>query len=99
MVNTPRQSEARRTSRNCGKRKAAPAAVQRKNPRRKAGGNGSAAGAFPPRILLIVLVGIIVGGVRLLAGALERGAENVAERRAGIRGAVLGNRLLLLGDF
>src|ERR1700704_776318 len=35
----------------------------------------------------------------LLGGALERGAENIAERRAGIRGAVLGDRLLLLGDF
>ena len=31
--------------------------------------------------------------------ALERGAENVAERRARIGGAVLGDRLLLLGDF
>src|SRR3954463_11585978 len=52
-----------------------------------------------PRILLLVLVAILIGGVRLLAGALERGAENVTQRRAGIGGAVLGNRLLLLGDF
>src|SRR3954451_22466976 len=52
-----------------------------------------------PRILLLVLVALIVGSIRLLAGALERGAENVTQRRAGIGGAVLGNRLLLLGDF
>src|SRR6202045_4811971 len=37
---------------------------------------------------------------RLLVGALlERGAENVAERRARIGGAVLRDGLLLLGDF
>src|SRR5579864_8164051 len=35
----------------------------------------------------------------LFGGALERGAEDVAERRAGIGRAVLGDRLLLLGDF
>src|SRR5215467_8251766 len=36
---------------------------------------------------------------RLLAGPLERGAKNVAERRARIGGAILGDRLLLLRDF
>src|SRR5215469_3116236 len=35
----------------------------------------------------------------LLGGPLERGAENIAERGAGIGGAVLGDRLLLLGHF
>src|SRR5580693_6665046 len=35
----------------------------------------------------------------LLGGALERGAENVAERRAGVGRTILGDRLLLLGDF
>src|SRR5215469_12312347 len=35
----------------------------------------------------------------LLAGALERSAKNVAKRRAGIGGAVLGDRLLLLGHL
>src|SRR5580704_895262 len=35
----------------------------------------------------------------LFGGALERGAEDVAQRRAGIGRAVLGDRLLLLGDF
>src|SRR5688572_25492313 len=34
-----------------------------------------------------------------LATLLERGAENVAERRARVGGAVLSDRLLLLGDF
>src|SRR5690349_17612432 len=38
--------------------------------------------------------------VRLLGGALlERGAQDVAERGAGIRRAVLGDRLFLLGYF
>src|SRR3981189_396150 len=37
---------------------------------------------------------------RLLVGALlERGAENVAQRRAGIGGAVLRDGFLLFGDF
>src|SRR3954463_8860743 len=37
---------------------------------------------------------------RLLVGALlERGAENVAQRRPRIRGAILRNGLLLFGDF
>src|SRR5262245_3164126 len=44
----------------------------------------------------LLLLGLLV---RLLARALERGAEDVAERRAGIGGAVLGDRLLLLGDL
>src|SRR5690349_13099741 len=35
----------------------------------------------------------------LLFALLQRGAENVAERRARIGRAVLGDRLLLLGDF
>src|SRR5215470_1026958 len=35
----------------------------------------------------------------LLGGTLERRAENIAKCRAGIGGAVLGDRLLLLGDF
>src|SRR6266566_1935880 len=52
----------------------------------------------PP--LFLVLGRRLVGFFRLVGRALlERGAENVAERRAGIRGAVLGDRLLLLGDF
>src|SRR3984957_1186468 len=37
--------------------------------------------------------------VLLLGGALERRAEDIAERRARIGGAILGDRLLLLGDF
>src|SRR5438067_2398695 len=37
--------------------------------------------------------------VGLLDGALERTAEDVAERRARIGGAVLGDRLLLLRHF
>src|SRR5262249_3956030 len=36
---------------------------------------------------------------RFLTLALERSAENVAQSRAGIGGAVLGDRLLLLGDL
>src|SRR5712691_3856824 len=36
---------------------------------------------------------------RLFALALKRGAEDVAERGARVGGAVLGDRLLLLGDF
>src|SRR5262245_15899406 len=36
---------------------------------------------------------------RLFGRALERSAENVAERRAGIGGAVLGDRLLFLRHF
>src|SRR5438128_2240396 len=52
------------------------------------------------RRLFLVLGRRLVGFFRLLGRALlERGAENVAERSAGIRGAVLGDRLLLLGDF
>src|SRR6266581_6309725 len=52
----------------------------------------------PP--LFLVLGRRLVGFFRLVGRALlERGAENVAERSAGIRGAVLGDRLLLLGDF
>src|SRR6267142_1385411 len=35
----------------------------------------------------------------LLRAALERGAEHVAQRRAGIGGAVLRDGFLLLGDF
>src|ERR1700736_3166466 len=36
----------------------------------------------------------------LLVGArLERGAENIAQRRARVGGAVLSDGLLLLGDF
>src|SRR5689334_22968419 len=38
-------------------------------------------------------------GIGFLALALERVAEDVAERGAGIRGAILGNRLLLLSHF
>src|SRR3954453_12821107 len=45
------------------------------------------------------LLGVGVFGFGFLALALERMAENVAERGAGIGGAVLGNRLLLLGHF
>ena len=52
---------------------------------------------FSDRIMLNASV--LVGLVGLLAGALERGAEDVAKRRAGIGRAVLGDRLLLLGDF
>src|SRR5271170_255008 len=37
--------------------------------------------------------------VVLFALAFERGAQDVAERRAGIRRAVLGDRLLLLGNL
>ena len=37
--------------------------------------------------------------VFLLTLALERGAQNIAERRARIRRSVLRDRLLLLGDF
>src|SRR6266699_84128 len=52
------------------------------------------------RRLFLVLGRRLVGCFRLLGRALlERGAENVAERSAGIRGAVLRDRLLLLGDF
>src|SRR5438128_10733894 len=52
-----------------------------------------------PRLFL-VLGRRLIGAFRLLGRALlERGAENVAERSPGIRGAVLGDRLLLLGDF
>src|SRR5688572_30742621 len=36
---------------------------------------------------------------RFLAALLQRGAEDIAERRARVGGAVLGDRLLLLGDF
>src|SRR5687768_4804257 len=35
----------------------------------------------------------------LLVSLLQRGAENIAERRAAIGRAVLGDRLLLLGDL
>src|SRR5688500_5250757 len=37
--------------------------------------------------------------VALLAGALQRGTENVAKRCSGVRGAVLSDGLFLLGDF
>src|SRR5947209_16579678 len=54
----------------------------------------------PDLLLFCTLVGVLVRLLRRLLGyPLERGAENVAERRAGIGGAVLGDRLLLLGDF
>src|SRR5262249_11732257 len=46
---------------------------------------------------LLLLLGGLFG--RLLALAPERRAEDVAERRARVGGAVLGNGLLLLGDF
>src|SRR4051794_13093060 len=36
---------------------------------------------------------------RFLGRPLERGTENITERRAGVGGAVLGDRLFLLGDF
>src|SRR3954463_3502515 len=45
------------------------------------------------------LLGVGVFGFGFLTLALERMAENVAERGAGIRGAVLGDRLFLLGHF
>src|SRR5579864_4465215 len=51
--------------------------------------------ARPRNDELFVRVALLV----FLALALERGAEDVAQRRAGIRGAVLRDRLLLLGDF
>src|SRR6266545_4180845 len=40
---------------------------------------------------------LLLGG--FLAALLQRGAENIAERRAGVGRAVLGDRLLLLGDL
>src|SRR5580693_3777591 len=46
-----------------------------------------------------LFVGVVVALLVLLALALERGAEDVAQRRAGIRGAVLRDGFLLLGDF
>ena len=51
-------------------------------------------GRSPPLFL-----GVGVFGIGFFALALERMAENVAERGAGIRGAVLGNRLFLLVLF
>ena len=48
---------------------------------------------------LLGLFFLVVFLLVLLALALERGAQNIAERRAGIGGTVLRNRLLLLGDF
>src|SRR5580658_8554907 len=42
---------------------------------------------------------VVIALLALLTLALERGAEDVAQRRAGIRGAVLRDGLLLLGDF
>src|SRR5262245_24684656 len=53
------------------------------------------AGRREPRASFLLVVAL----VRLLAGALERGAENVAERGAGIGSAVLRDRLFLLGHF
>src|SRR5690606_26543450 len=50
----------------------------------------------------LFLVGLLFRrlAVRLVPGALlERGAQDVAQRRAGIGGAILGDRLLLLGDL
>src|SRR6202158_466550 len=56
------------------------------------------ASSYP--LLFLGLARRLVGFFRHLGRALvERGAENVAERSPGIRGAVLGDRLLLLGDF
>src|SRR5580700_1355546 len=46
-----------------------------------------------------LFVGVVVALLVLLALALERGAEDVAQRCAGIRGAVLRDGLLLLGNF
>src|SRR5215207_7410247 len=53
------------------------------------------------RLLLFRLFGIVsaFGLLGLLATLLECGTENVAQRRARVGGAVLGNRLLLLRDF
>ena len=43
--------------------------------------------------------GKLLAFVLVLLALLERGAENVAERRARIGRAVLGDRFLLFGDF
>src|SRR5882757_9746080 len=45
------------------------------------------------------IVSVLVLLVRGLVAALERGAEDVAERRTGVGGAVLRDRLLLLGHL
>src|SRR6266700_7729951 len=59
-------------------------------------GKENAAGREIRRRLLGTPVGLFLVGGSALA---QRGAEDVAERRAGIGGPELGNRLLLLGDF
>src|SRR5215210_9405991 len=47
------------------------------------------------RLLALLLVVVLL----VLLGALEGGAENVSQSGAGIGGAVLGDRLLLLSHF
>src|SRR5262245_21517223 len=42
---------------------------------------------------------VLVTGFVFFAFAFERGSENVAQRRPGIRGSILGNRFLLFRDF
>src|SRR5690242_19169542 len=46
-------------------------------------------------LFCIVLVAVFV----FFAFAFERSAQNVAQRRSGIRRSVLGDRFLFLGDF
>src|SRR5882757_4863656 len=67
------------------------------------GGQSGAAKKEPrtlrPGVLDLLEIGRLALFVGFLALALERGAEDVAKRRARVGGAVLGNRLLLLLDF
>src|SRR5688572_21595482 len=45
------------------------------------------------------LLGFFFFGLFLVAGALQRRAQDVAQSRARIRRPILGNRFLLFGDF